>query len=416
MSKQKKRIQQDGFDLDLTYITEQIIAMGLPCTGVSGIYRNPQGEVIKFLTAYHEGQYKIYNLCARPQDQYDAEKFAGRVACYPFEDHEVPPLKMVDTLARDVEEWLKGSPDRVVCIHCLAGKGRTGLMVCAALMLQGIFKEGRDAMAYYGEKRMKNKKGVTQASQRRWVEYYEQLLASQRGGPSIELDLPRTLTQVRLVGYPDKDVSLQVLGPGHAELADTGVFRGQASCSIVLREDVCLQLSDDEGKPLAQLWLHAAFLDQPHLVCDRHWLDLERKNKKSKALKKATVEFLFADDGSFVSPGRCGKTWPPCDDGWYRVQKQEREAQGDDDSEDDDDDGEAAAAFRRDSMRAGLGPLDGGGPSAAGGAPAAAPAVPPLPQMDSARREELEEEMMAKQPTHLLPALMSMFSPRSRNK
>ena len=183
MSKQKKRIQQDGFDLDLTYITEQIIAMGLPCTGVSGIYRNPQGEVIKFLTAYHEGQYKIYNLCARPQDQYDAEKFAGRVACYPFEDHEVPPLKMVDTLARDVEEWLKGSPDRVVCIHCLAGKGRTGLMVCAALMLQGIFKEGRDAMAYYGEKRMKNKKGVTQASQRRWVEYYEQLLASQRGGP-----------------------------------------------------------------------------------------------------------------------------------------------------------------------------------------------------------------------------------------
>jgi phosphatidylinositol-3,4,5-trisphosphate 3-phosphatase/dual-specificity protein phosphatase PTEN len=168
VSKQKKRIQQDGFDLDLTYITEQIIAMGLPCTGVSGIYRNPQGEVIKFLTAYHEGQYKIYNLCARPQDQYDAEKFAGRVACYPFEDHEVPPLKMVDTLARDVEEWLKGSPDRVVCIHCLAGKGRTGLMVCAALMLQGIFKEGRDAMAYYGEKRMKNKKGVTQASQRRW--------------------------------------------------------------------------------------------------------------------------------------------------------------------------------------------------------------------------------------------------------
>ena len=135
----------------------------------------------------------------------------------------------------------------------------------------------------------------------------------QRGGPSIELDLPRTLTQVRLVGYPDKDVSLQVLGPGHAELADTGVFRGQASCSIVLREDVCLQLSDDEGKPLAQLWLHAAFLDQPHLVCDRHWLDLERKNKKSKALKKATVEFLFADDGSFVSPGRCGTqalSWP----------------------------------------------------------------------------------------------------------
>ena len=36
------------------------------------------------------------------------------------------------------------------------------------------------------------------------------------------------------------------------------------------------------------------------------------------------------------------------------------------------------------------------------------------PDYDGA--QELEEEMMAKQPTHLLPALMSMFSPRSRNK
>ena len=32
-----------------------------------------------------------------------------------------------------VQAWLGVSPDRVVCIHCLAGKGRTGLMVGAAL-------------------------------------------------------------------------------------------------------------------------------------------------------------------------------------------------------------------------------------------------------------------------------------------
>ena len=79
VSKQKKRFEHDGFDLDLTYITEQVIAMGLPCTGLSGVYRNPQSEVINFLNTYHVNQFKIYNLCTRPQDQYDPEKFGGSV-------------------------------------------------------------------------------------------------------------------------------------------------------------------------------------------------------------------------------------------------------------------------------------------------------------------------------------------------
>jgi phosphatidylinositol-3,4,5-trisphosphate 3-phosphatase/dual-specificity protein phosphatase PTEN len=162
VSQKKRRLIKDGFDLDLSYITDQIIAMGLPCTGKSAIYRNPQSEVIKFLERYHGGQYKVYNLCTRPKDIYDPEKFEGRVACFPFEDHGVPRLEHVHALTTSVLDWLAPSRSRVVCIHCLAGKGRTGLMVCAALMRLGIKRSAREAMAFYGELRMKNKKGVTQ--------------------------------------------------------------------------------------------------------------------------------------------------------------------------------------------------------------------------------------------------------------
>jgi len=225
VSKQKQRLKQDGFDLDLTYITDQVIAMGLPCTGVSAIWRNPQSEVIRFLNTYHENNFKIYNLCTRPQDQYDPEKFGLSVASFPFEDHGVPPLEMVDALARSVQSWLGASPERVVCIHCLAGKGRTGLMLCAALLLMGVFDNARDAMAYYGEKRMKNKKGVTQASQRRWVEYYQQMLEKRAVGEPLDLGVPQLLTRVVVHNFPPKlQLSLQIEANGQ-QLYDSGPFQ-----------------------------------------------------------------------------------------------------------------------------------------------------------------------------------------------
>ena len=65
------------------YITDQIIAMGLPASGVTGLYRNPQQEVWRFLETFHAGQYKIYNLCTRDQDQYDPAVFNDAVVTAP---------------------------------------------------------------------------------------------------------------------------------------------------------------------------------------------------------------------------------------------------------------------------------------------------------------------------------------------
>ena len=62
VSQNKTRHVADGYDLDLTYVTPRIIALGLPASGIEKLYRNPISEVRSFLSR-HAGHYAMVNLC-----------------------------------------------------------------------------------------------------------------------------------------------------------------------------------------------------------------------------------------------------------------------------------------------------------------------------------------------------------------
>ena len=92
VSKDKNRFCFDGYDLDLTYITPKIIAMGFPSTSIEGMYRNNLDNVKNFFNTRHANHYKVYNLCE--ERKYDDNIFYKQ-GYFPFKDHEAPPLNLI---------------------------------------------------------------------------------------------------------------------------------------------------------------------------------------------------------------------------------------------------------------------------------------------------------------------------------
>jgi protein-tyrosine phosphatase len=150
--------------------------MGFPARGNEGIYRNNAVHVTEFLTSKHGEQVKVYNLCS--ERDYPKELFGGRVSKYPFDDHNPPPMSMFLPYCKDVCQWLDANPQNVVAIHCKAGKGRTGVMICAYLLYVGEWEDPYDCMQFYGFARTNDQKGVTIPSQRRFITYFAELCRS----------------------------------------------------------------------------------------------------------------------------------------------------------------------------------------------------------------------------------------------
>lgn len=199
ISKKKKRFEYEGFSLDLTYITENIIAMGFPAENMEKIYRNGMSQVKLFFEKRHPNRYKVYNLCSEKKRSYPENSFYAQT-CFPFDDHEAPPINLIMPFCIDVDEWLSKDPKNVAAIHCKAGKGRTGTLICCYFIYKGFLKTADKALRFYGLMRTINGKGVTIPSQMRYVYYFAQIMKNNIPHP---LGSPNALiTKIKIYTVP----------------------------------------------------------------------------------------------------------------------------------------------------------------------------------------------------------------------
>ena len=206
VSQNRRRFHDPDFDLDLTYVTDGIIAMSLPAhKAKQTLYRNNINDVARFFRERHgPDRYRIFNVTS--ERRYDASLFGGddRVSIMDADDHNPAPLLTLEAVARDIHRYLLASGDddggggrgehkerdgelvdksRVAAIHCKGGKGRTGTVICCYLLESKIFETADLARAYFAHRRTdaargSTYQGVQTPSQARYIRYYEQMRRS----------------------------------------------------------------------------------------------------------------------------------------------------------------------------------------------------------------------------------------------
>ena len=173
----KHRLKSENKSLDISKITPRMYAMSYPSDSFfESMYHNDVDDIAEFLNKNHPKKYLIFNLSGKP---YNPEKFNNSVKNYYWPDHKAPPLSDIFNIIYQAFSFLTKDKEHVICIHCLAGKGRTGTVCCILLLYAKLFLKSDDANKYFSLKRFKElDKGVQEPSQVRYLRYFDKILSN----------------------------------------------------------------------------------------------------------------------------------------------------------------------------------------------------------------------------------------------
>ena len=171
VSGKRNRFVDDEYNLDFTFITDRVMGMSFPAHGAAEkMYRNDIDTVAKYFDTRHKNQYKIYNMSNRSILE---PKFkTGKVESYEWADHHSPAMVVLFKSCQSMFDFMKCDKN-IVSVNCNAGKGRTGTSISCFMIFSGLANNFVESITFYGWKRFKTGRGVSQPSQQRYVQYFD---------------------------------------------------------------------------------------------------------------------------------------------------------------------------------------------------------------------------------------------------
>nr|XP_020470939.1 tensin-like [Monopterus albus] len=166
---------EEGYEVDLVYITERIISVSFPSSAEEHSYTANLKEVATMLRSKHGEHYLMLNLSERRND---LSKLNHKVLEFSWPDHHAPALDKICSMCKAIDTWLSGDPHNVVVLHNKGNRGRTGVVVAAYMHYSNISASADQALDRFAMRRFYEDKAlpVGQPSQRRYVQYFNGLL------------------------------------------------------------------------------------------------------------------------------------------------------------------------------------------------------------------------------------------------
>uniref|UniRef100_A0A6J0V1W2 Tensin-3 isoform X2 n=1 Tax=Pogona vitticeps TaxID=103695 RepID=A0A6J0V1W2_9SAUR len=304
-------IMEEGYELDLIYITERIIAVSFPASCSEEAYLRNLQDVTQMLKSKHGDNYLVLNLSEK---RYDLTKLNPKIFDVGWPDLHAPPLNKICTICKAMESWLNCNSQHVVVIHCRGGKGRMGVVISSYMHFTNASASADQALDRFAMKKFFDDKvsALMQPSQKRYVQFLSGLLSG-----SVKMNTnPLFLHYVILHEIPNFDVDggcqpflklYQAMQPVYT----SGVYMGPKNQSRVciaveppqlLKGDIMLKCYHKKYRSAIRdiiflLQFHTGAVQGYGLVFGKE--DLDNANKDDRFPVCGKVELVFSG-----SPGK----------------------------------------------------------------------------------------------------------------
>ncbi|XP_063075630.1 tensin-3-like isoform X2 [Engraulis encrasicolus] len=297
----------EGYELDLTYVTERIIAVSFPRGCTEETYLHNLKDVTRMLKSKHADNYMVINLSEK---RHDLSKMNPKTLDTGWPDLHAPPLDKICTICKAMESWLHADPLHVVVIHCRGGKGRIGVVISSFVHFTDISASADQALDRFAMRKFYDDKvsALMTPSQKRYVWILNSLLS---GSMKINAS-PLFLHCVILHGIPNFDSGgvcrpylkvyqgmqavyssgVYIIGPGHRNRLCIALEPAQ-----LLKGDImvkCYHKSGASSRDIVfRLQFHTGAVQGYNLMFEKE--DMECANKDPRFPDYGKVELVFSE-------------------------------------------------------------------------------------------------------------------------